>query len=74
LYSLADLALGLWKDGPILIHCAAGLNRSGLIMGLMLVRSGQMTAQEAIDAMRQKRSQAVLFNTTFRNWLLTQNR
>lgn len=72
LYGLADLGITLWKDGPILVHCLAGLNRSGLIVGLMLVRSGTCTAQEAVDLMRAKRSSAVLHNPTFRNWLLTQ--
>jgi protein-tyrosine phosphatase len=72
LYSLADLGIALWKDGPILVHCAAGMNRSGLIVGLMLVRSGMMTSKEAIDTMRVKRSNSVLHNPAFRKWLLTQ--
>lgn len=71
LKSLADTAVDLWDDGSLLIHCAAGLNRSAMIMGLVLIRHG-MTASDALILMREKRSKQVLFNPVFRNWLLTQ--
>lgn len=71
LHALVDLGIALWKNGPTLVHCAAGMNRSGLIVGLMLVRNGN-TAQAALELMRTKRSNGVLHNPTFRNYLLSQ--
>jgi protein-tyrosine phosphatase len=55
--------------GPTLVHCQAGLNRSALVAGLALVRSG-MPPADAIALLRQKRSADVLFNTAFERWLL----
>jgi hypothetical protein len=55
--------------GPTLVHCQAGLNRSALVAGLALVRSGVAPA-EAIALLRQKRSADVLFNNAFERWLL----
>ena len=57
--------------GPTLVHCQAGLNRSALVAGLALVRSG-MTPRDAIALLRQKRSLDVLFNKAFERWLLVQ--
>lgn len=57
--------------GPTLVHCQAGLNRSALVTGLALVRSG-MTADAAIALLREKRSPAVLCNPVFEAWLRTQ--
>jgi protein-tyrosine phosphatase len=59
------------KTGTVLVHCQAGLNRSGLVTGLALVKSG-MPPAEAIAAMRERRSPAVLCNKTFEKWLLKQ--
>jgi len=55
-------------DGPTLVHCQAGLNRSGLIVGLALVLEGR-TPDEAITHLRESRSPAVLCNRTFETWL-----
>lgn len=57
--------------GTTLVHCQAGLNRSGLLTGLALVRGG-MKPQDAIDFMRKNRCDAVLCNKTFERWLLSQ--
>lgn len=58
-----------WKAGKrVLIRCQAGLNRSGLIMALVLIRDG-MEPADAIDLIREKRGAAALFNTTFVSWL-----
>lgn len=54
--------------GPTLVHCQAGLNRSGLVTGLALVRSG-MTPDAAIALLRDRRSPAVLCNEVFEKWL-----
>lgn len=55
--------------GPTLVHCQAGLNRSGLVAAFALMQAG-MPAAEAIKLLREKRSPAVLCNQAFENWLL----
>lgn len=70
LTGLAETVLRCWKDGPTLVHCAAGMNRSALVMGLALIRNG-MTAKNAINLMRTMRSKGVLHNRTFEQWLLS---
>lgn len=59
------------RQGPTLVHCQAGLNRSGLLAGLSLVLDG-WTAEEAIAKLRASRSPAVLCNKTFAGWLRQQ--
>lgn len=59
-----------WKAGKrVLIRCQAGLNRSGLVMALVLIRDGH-TPAEAIDLIRAGRGTAALCNYTFERWLL----
>ena len=54
-----------WKAGKrVLIRCQAGLNRSSLVAGLVLVREG-MEGQEAVDKIRRTRSYKCLFNRRF---------
>jgi len=58
-----------WKSGKrVLIRCQAGINRSSLIMALVLVREG-LSARKAIELMRKQRGQAVLANRHFVEWL-----
>jgi protein-tyrosine phosphatase len=58
-----------WKKGKrVLVRCQAGINRSGLVMALMLIREGY-SADEAINLMRTKRGEAVLANKHFESWL-----
>lgn len=57
------------KDGPTLVHCQAGLNRSGLATALALMLGDKMSARDAVLLLREKRSPAVLCNTTFYTWL-----
>lgn len=56
--------------GPTLVHCQAGLNRSGLVMALVLM-SRNIAAQDAIAHLRKKRHDSVLCNHHFERWLLT---
>lgn len=66
---LATLVNECRAKGPTLVHCQAGLNRSGLIAGAALVLDG-LTPEQAIATLRESRSPAVLCNRTFESWLL----
>lgn len=70
LYDIVAISHRQWKAGKrVLIRCQAGLNRSGLVMALVLIRDGY-TAAEAIHLIRSQRGQAALCNRTFEKWLL----
>lgn len=56
------------KIGPVLVHCQAGLNRSGRVVATALVLEG-MDPDDAITHMREIRSPAVLCNPTFERWV-----
>ena len=59
-----------WKAGDrVLIRCQAGLNRSGLVLALILIKDGH-TPQEAINRIRDNRGPDALFNEDFHAWLL----
>jgi protein-tyrosine phosphatase len=61
-----------WKSGDrVLIRCQAGLNRSGLVTALILIKDG-CSAEQAISLIRESRGQDALFNTNFTTWLLTE--
>ena len=58
-----------WKAGKqVLVRCQAGLNRSGLVMALVLIREGY-SADDAIDLIRQRRGSSALCNRRFVAWL-----
>lgn len=68
------LTLARWvnvcrETGPVLVHCQAGLNRSGMVTAAAMMLAG-MTATEAIKQLREKRSEACLCNPVFEDWLL----
>lgn len=69
LHGIADWVNVVREIGPTLVHCQAGLNRSALITGLALVKSG-FTPEGAIAHMRDVRSPLVLCNTQFEDWLM----
>jgi protein-tyrosine phosphatase len=59
-----------WKAGKkVLIRCQAGINRSGLITALVLIRDGH-TPREAIALIRSTRCEAALTNSHFEEYLL----
>ena len=61
-----------WKQGDrVLVRCQAGLNRSGLVLALILIKDGLKPA-EAIARIRDNRGEDALFNRDFHNWLLTE--
>jgi len=71
LFQIVRIAHEDWKSGKrVLIRCQAGLNRSGLITALVLMREGY-SAEEAICLIRDKRHENALFNSTFEKWLLS---
>jgi protein-tyrosine phosphatase len=59
------------KTGVTLVHCQAGLNRSGLVAAAALMLDG-VTADNAIKLLRFKRNGAVLFNQVFDKFLRTE--
>lgn len=67
LHELATLVNRLREIGPVLVHCEQGLNRSGLVVALSLMKRG-LTADDAIYRVRQSRPGS-LFNEKFCAWL-----
>ena len=69
---MARLAHARWHGGErVLIRCQAGVNRSGFIMALVLMLEG-LSAERAIEHIRECRSPFVLSNQHFEHWLLTE--
>ena len=56
----------------VFVHCRLGLNRSALVVGLMLIDEGYR-AKDAIELLRRLRSPHVLGNATFERYLLSQD-
>jgi hypothetical protein len=66
---LAQWAHAKWAAGKkVNIRCQAGLNRSGLVTALTLMISG-MSAEDAINTLREKRSDYALCNSEYERWL-----
>jgi hypothetical protein len=55
--------------GGVLVRCQAGLNRSGLVTALILIKDGH-TPEEAINTIRTHRGPDALFNMNFANWII----
>ena len=68
--ALSAHAHSRWQSGArVLIRCQAGVNRSGLVMALTLMRHG-LNATDAIGLIREGRGPAVLSNRHFVRWLV----
>ena len=66
-----DFAHQQWKSGDrVLIRCQAGLNRSGLVTALVLIKEGY-SPDQAIDLIRAQRGEDALCNSQFEQWLLS---
>jgi protein-tyrosine phosphatase len=66
---LSGILASRLRDGDtVLVHCQAGLNRSGLLAAATLVKLGFLPA-EAIARLRSARSPLVLCNEAFENWI-----
>lgn len=60
------------EQGPTLVHCQAGLNRSSLIAAVSLILAGVVdTGEEAVALIREKRSPACLCNKSFEQWIVS---
>jgi protein-tyrosine phosphatase len=58
----------------LLITCAMGLNRSGIITGLTMMYALRMAPHDVIKLIRARRSKDALMNPIFEQWLLNQRR
>jgi len=70
LHEIAEKVNEYRAKGTTLVHCQAGLNRSGLVAALALHKTG-MKAADAIALLREKRSPLVLCNRAFHDYLLS---
>ena len=71
LEDIVSMAYADWKRGKkVGVRCQAGMNRSGLIVALVLMKDG-FTAEQAIGLIREKRSKHALFNKKFVEYLLS---
>ncbi len=69
LEDIVSMAYADWKRGKkVGVRCQAGMNRSGLIVALILMKDGY-TADQAIGLIREKRSKHALFNKKFVEYL-----
>jgi protein-tyrosine phosphatase len=64
------LATAVDKGWPVLSHCGAGLDRSGLVSALIVRRVLHITGEKAVRVVRANRPYA-LCNTNFSSWLET---
>lgn len=63
---LAERVADAYEAGDsVLVRCQAGMNRSGLVLGLAMIKLGHRP-EAAIEAMRAERGPWVLFNDEFR--------
>lgn len=62
---LADLVNQLRTSGPVLVHCLAGLNRSGLVCAFSLMKHENLSASKVKTRLREIRSSGVLHNSAF---------
>ena len=70
---IADWAYLEWKSGSrVLIRCQAGLNRSGLVTGLVLLRD-KLPIDEIVELIRSKRGPYALSNNNFMDYLTNRN-
>lgn len=59
------------EDGPTLVHCQAGLNRSSLLAAATLVYAKGMEPAMAVLTLRDHRSPACLCNPYFQRYVLS---
>lgn len=69
-----DVLYRLERGKKVLVTCAMGLNRSGLISATALVEGGLATPSEAIGLVRSARGPMALSNPAFVHAIATQLR
>lgn len=70
LFRIVDWAYDRWQSGDkMLIRCQAGMNRSGLVTALVLMKA-DYSAVDAIQLLRSQRAEVVLFNNHFVDYLV----
>lgn len=57
------------NDGGVLVHCQAGLNRSGAVAALTLMKRLYWSPDRAIGYLRRRRSPVVLYNKHFEKYV-----
>jgi protein-tyrosine phosphatase len=71
LRAVAHWVAACMEDGPVLVHCQAGLNRSSLVAAAALIAAKGMEGSEAVYLLRGKRSEACLCNMDFYEWVVS---
>lgn len=66
-----DVGAELMRGGRVLVTCAAGLNRSGLVTGLALVITTRMPHEEIVQRIRAARGDQALCNPTFAKMIVS---
>jgi protein tyrosine/serine phosphatase len=57
-----------YKEGhPILVHCAAGMQRSPAVVAMFLIAVADMKSEEAMSYIQSKRPVAFFLNANFRS-------
>ncbi len=69
IWQAVDKGVEYVKQGKTLIHCQAGLNRSGLVTALVLNKAFGYSLPEAIEILRDRRTTGVLCNQHFVDYL-----
>ncbi len=69
LKQVVEFGYNRWISGDrLLVRCQAGLNRSGLVTALILMKSG-LDVDSAISLIRTNRAEIALFNEQYVQWL-----
>lgn len=61
----SEVGAELMRGGRVLVTCAAGLNRSGLVTGFALVMTTRLPPTEIVKRIRAARGELALSNPTF---------
>lgn len=69
-----EVAAHVKRGGRVLVTCAAGLNRSGLVVGLALNRLTDWSPEKIVRQIRRARGDDALYNPTFRQIVAACNR
>ncbi len=64
---VAKLARERRQGHPVLVHCAAGMQRSAAVVAMYLIATQQISKDEAIQFIRKKRSIAFMPMANFGN-------